>query len=304
MKRQVLGGVMDAPRIALGCWRTAKLSQEEMTRLLETALDEGVDFFDTADIYGGGKSEELLGAAINALGVREKVTVQTKCAIHDGIYDFSYGHIISSVEKSLKRLNMDYIDVLLLHRPDTLMEPEEVAEAFDRLQSSGKVREFGVSNQSPQQMALLERWLRQRLLANQLQFSLTNSSMIDCGINVNMEYEPAVNRDGGVLEYCRLHDITIQAWSPLQYGIFEGTFLDNGEKFPELNACLAKYAAEKGVTKAAVAFAWILRHPAKIQVIAGTTDGTHLREVCRGADVSLTRAEWYELYKSAGNRLP
>lgn len=298
-----MGSDITASAIVMGCWRYGEIDVETAKKLTQTAVECGIDFFDTADIYAGGKAEELLGEAVRQLGIRDKIMLQTKCGIRPGMFDFSKEHIISSVENSLKRLKTDYIDVLLLHRPDTLVEPEEVAEAFDELKASGKVRHFGVSNQNPFQMELLKTALNVDIVADQLQFSLTNSSMIDAGLNVNMEHDPALMRDGGVLEYCRIKGITIQAWSPLQYGVFKGTFLDN-ELFPELNKTLDNMALEKGVSKAAIAFAWILRHPAKMQVIAGTTKPERLREICRASDVELSRAEWYELYTSAGNWLP
>jgi len=304
MKKILIGGCFEASEISLGCWRSSNLEDKQAERLIATAVEEGIDFFDNADIYGGGKSEEILGKAVKALGIRDKILIQTKCGIRSGRYDFSKDHILEAVDGSLKRLGTDYVDVLLLHRPDTLMEPEEVAEAFDTLYKKDKVRYFGVSNFNPMQIELLQKYLPYKIAANQLQLSLTNSSMIDAGINVNMETIPAIDRDGGVLDYCRLKDITIQAWSPLQYGVFEGTFIDNDEKFPELNNKLQDFAEAKGVTKAAVACAWILRHPAKIQVIAGTTDPAHLTEVCRAADIHISHEEWYELYRAAGNKIP
>lgn len=304
MKNILIGGCFEASEIALGCWRAANLETAEAERLLNTAIEEGINLFDNADIYGGGKAEEVFGKSVKALGIRDKILIQTKCGIRSGFYDFSKAHIMEAVEGSLKRLGTDYIDILLLHRPDTLMEPEEVAEAFKMLYEKGKVKYFGVSNQNPMQIELLQKYLPYKIVANQLQLSLTNSSMIDAGFNVNMEINPALDRDGGVLEYCRLNDITIQAWSPLQYGVFEGTFIDNDEKFPELNNKLLDFADAKGITKAAVAFAWILRHPAKIQVIAGTTSSEHLTEICKASDITLSREEWYELYRAAGNRLP
>ncbi|NLP48654.1 MAG: aldo/keto reductase family oxidoreductase [Clostridiales bacterium] len=304
MKQIKIGGLFEASEIALGSWRIAGLEADEAERLLATAVEAGINLFDNADIYGGGAAEEVFGAAVKALGIREKILVQTKCGIRSGYYDFSKEHILNSVDGSLKRLGMDHIDVLLLHRPDTLMEPEEVAEAFDVLHEAGKVRYFGVSNQNPRQMELLQSFIGHKLVTNQLQLSLTNSSMIDTGFNVNMEINPALDRDGGVLEYCRLKGITIQAWSPLQYGVFEGTFIDNEEMFASFNAKLQEFADLKGVEKTAIAFAWILRHPAKIQAIAGTTNPERLSELCKGADVDLNREEWYELYRAAGNKLP
>ena len=304
MKKILIGGSVEASEISLGCWRTSNLEPSQAEKLLSTAIEEGITLFDNADIYGGGKSEEVFGKSVKALGVRDKILIQTKCGIRSGLYDFSKSHILEAVDGSLKRLGTEYVDVLLLHRPDTLMNPEEVAQAFEQLYNTGKVKNFGVSNQNPMQMELLQKYIPYKLVANQLQFSLTNSSMIDAGFNVNMEVNPALDRDGGVLEYCRLKDITIQAWSPLQYGVFEGTFIDNEEKFASFNAKLQAFADAKGVTKSAIAFAWILRHPAKIQPIAGTTSSEHLVELCRATDVALTREEWYELYRAAGKKLP
>lgn len=295
---------MTVSQIALGCMRISDLGKKEIRNLVETALEEGINFFDHADIYGGGNSESLFADAMEMNpSFREKIFLQSKCGIRTGRYDFSKEYILFSVEGSLKRLKTDYLDLLLLHRPDTLMEPEEVAEAFEILHESGKVRYFGVSNHNPMQIELLQKYLSQKLVVNQLQFSITNTTMIDCGINVNMENEGAVNRDGSVLEYCRLKDITIQPWSPFQYGFFEGVFLGN-PKFPELNQTLDTLSAQKGITSTGMAIAWILRHPAKMQPIVGTTNPSRLREICRGGEISLSREEWYEIYRAAGNRLP
>lgn len=218
-------GEIKASAIALGCMRIADKSVKEVAELINTALEEGINFFDHADIYGGGKSEEVFAEAIDMKpSIREKIIIQTKCGIRKGYYDFSKEHILKSVDGSLKRLKTDYIDVLLLHRPDTLMEPEEVAEAFSILHSSGKVRNFGVSNFNPMQIELLSKYLNQKLIINQLQFSIMHTGMIDSGFNVNMKVDQSIDRDGSVLEYCRLKNITIQAWSPFQYGFFEGTF--------------------------------------------------------------------------------
>jgi len=297
-------GKINASAIALGCMRIAGMPVNEVAELIDTALAEGINFFDHADIYGGGKCEEIFAEAVNMRpSIREKFIIQTKCGIRQGFYDFSKEHILNAVEGSLKRLKTDYIDVLLLHRPDTLMEPEEVAEAFDALHSSGKVRYFGVSNQNPMQIELLSKYLNQEILIDQLQLSLTNTGMIDSGLNVNMKNEPSIDRDGSILEYCRLKGITIQAWSPFQYGFFEGVFLNNN-KFPELNRKIDEIAEKKGVTNTAIAIAWILRHPAKIQAIVGTTNSKRLKDICKAPEVELTRQEWYELYRAAGNKLP
>lgn len=290
--------------IALGCMRIAKLPTQEAATLLNTALDAGINFFDHADIYGGGKSEEKFAEALGMNPtVREKLLIQSKCGIRQGFFDFSKEHILAAVDGSLQRLQTDYLDVLLLHRPDALVEPEEVAEAFTRLEESGKVRYFGVSNQNPMQIELLQKFVKQKLLFNQLQLSITNTGMIDAGLNVNMAIDASVNRDGSILDYCRLHEITIQPWSPFQYGFFEGVFLDN-PKFPELNKAIDALAAEKGVTNTTIAIAWLLRHPAHMQPIIGTTNPGRVKESCQAANITLTRQEWYAIYRAAGNKLP
>ncbi|MBU3190926.1 aldo/keto reductase [Clostridium bowmanii] len=303
-KNYIANGEINASEIALGCMRINNLSNIEASKLISTALDEGINFFDHADIYGGGKSEEVFAEAFDANHItREKIIIQSKCGIRDGYFDFSKEHILNSVEHSLKRLKMDYLDILLLHRPDTLMEPEEVAEAFSKLHSSGKVKYFGVCNQNPMQIELLNKYLNNKIIINQLQLSITNTGMIDSGLNVNMQIDPSIDRDGSILEYCRLKDITIQAWSPFQFGFFEGVFLNN-DKYPELNNKINEIAATKGVTNSAIAIAWILRHPAKIQPLVGTTNSKRLVDICKATQVELTRQEWYEIYRAAGNKLP
>ena len=290
------------PTIAVGCMRISDKTEKEVSQFVDTALSNGANFFDHADIYGGGKSEEVFGKAIASLD-REKLLIQTKCGIRKGFFDFSYDHIINSVDGSLRRLGTDYIDVLLLHRPDALMEPQEVARAFDYLKNSGKVRYFGVSNQNPHQMALLQNSLNVPICANQLQFGVMHTPMIDFGVNVNMQNDAGVNRDAGNIEYCRLNNITIQPWSPMQHGFFKGCFIDN-EKFPELNETLKRIGEKYGVSKTTIAFSWILRHPAKMQPVTGTTNLTRLKDCIKSTEINITREEWYEIYRSAGNVLP
>lgn len=184
--------------VALGCMRIAQLERSDLCRLLGAAIDAGINLFDHADIYGGGRCEEVFGEALQALPAkREDLLLQTKCGIRDGFFDFSKKHILASVDGSLARLRTDYLDLLLLHRPDALVEPDEVAAAFDELHAAGKVRGFGVSNQNPAQLELLRRHVRQPLLANQLQLSVAHTGMIDSGINVNMTTPGAHDRDGG-----------------------------------------------------------------------------------------------------------
>ncbi len=296
---------LKVPTIAVGCMRINSLSQKEAADFLNTAIENGANFFDHADIYGGsGKCEEIFSQALNMTpSVREKIFIQTKCGISDGMFDFSKEHITSSVEGSLKRLKTDYLDVLLLHRPDALAEPEEITEAFFTLFKEGKVRHFGVSNQTPYQIQLLEKYLDMPIVANQLQLSITNSSMIKSGLNVNMEIDESVDRDGGVLDFCRLKDITIQPWSPFQFGFFKGCFIDH-PAFPNLNQKLAEIGEKHGVSKTTVAMAWLLRHPAKFQPITGTMNKERLLDCIKASEIRLSRKEWYDIFKSDGNKLP
>nr|MBO2482373.1 aldo/keto reductase [Bacillaceae bacterium] len=305
MKTMKLGkSDLTVSNISLGCMRMYKLSLKEAEDVVRTALELGITFFDHADIYGEGRSEEIFAEAVGMNpSVREKIFIQTKTGIRKGYYDFSKEHILQSVDRSLKRLKTDYIDVLLLHRPDALVEPEEVAEAFALLKESGKVRWFGVSNHTPMQIELLKKYVKEALIVNQLQFSVMHTNMIDAGIQMNTLFENSVDRTGYVLDYCRLHDITIQAWSPFQFGFFEGVFVDN-DRFPELNAKLAEVGEKYGLTKTGAAIAWILRHPAKIQPIVGTMNIQRLKEIAQASEVKITREEWYAIYRAAGNRLP
>ena len=295
---------LNVSNIALGCMRLSSLSKQEASYVIHNALDLGVNFFDHADIYGDGESESIFSEAINITpALREKMVIQTKTGIRKGYFDFSKAHILDSVDESLKRLKTDYIDVLLLHRPDALVEPEEVAEAFSTLKESGKVRHFGVSNHSPLQIELLKKYVEQDLIANQLQFSIMFTGMIDAGLNVNMQHSPATDRDGGILDYSRLNDMTIQAWSPFHYGFFGGIFVDHPD-FPMLNAKLEEIANRYGVTKSAIAIAWIIRHPAHMQTIVGTMTPDRLRDISKASELLITRKEWYDIYQAAGNELP
>jgi len=184
------------------------------------------------------------------------------------------------------------------------MEPDEIAEAFEELHSSGKVRYFGVSNHNPAQIELLQKYISQRLVVNQFQFSIAHTPIIDSGIALNMNIEQSVNRDSSILEYCRINDITMQAWSPFQNGFFDGPFLGDLEKFPELNKVINNIAEKYGVTDTAVAVGWITRHPANIQVVLGTTSTQRMTDACKGSEIPLTREEWYQIYKAAGNIVP
>ncbi|MDR1465242.1 MAG: aldo/keto reductase [Oscillospiraceae bacterium] len=295
---------LQVPTVAVGCMRLNRLSAAEAETFLRTAISLGANFFDHADIYGGGACESLFAQALHYnADQRETLLIQSKCGIRQGRYDFSKEHILAAVDDSLARLRTDYLDVLLLHRPDALMEPEEVAEAFCVLRENGKVRHFGVSNQNPMQIRLLQKHLGVPIAANQLQLSVTNANMIEQGQHVNMTDAAAVNRDGSVLDFCRLEDITIQPWSPFQYGFFEGVFLDN-PKFPELNQAISEVAAAHGVTNTAIAVAWLLRHPANMQPVTGTMNIGRLRDCVAAADVRLSREEWYQIFRAAGHTLP
>ncbi|MDR2464703.1 MAG: aldo/keto reductase [Streptococcaceae bacterium] len=295
---------LEASQIVLGCMRINEAGKNPVN-VIETAVSGGINLFDHADIYGGGECESIFADALKKSSVkREDILIQTKCGIVPGrMFDFSKEHILESVEGSLKRLNTDYVDMLLLHRPDTLVEPSEVAEAFEKLEKEGKVRAFGVSNQNPMQIELLKTAVKTPLVANQLQFGLKHTGMIDAGLNVNMLDAASVDRDGQILEYSRIHNMTIQAWSPYQYGFFEGIFIGN-EKFPELNKALEEMAEKYKTTVTGISTAWISRHPANIQTIIGTMTPMRIEEVTKASDVILSREDWYALYLAAGNILP
>ncbi len=303
----IVNGPQNASAIIMGCMRMPALSVADAAAMVRTAAEEGINFFDHATCYGNGEAETRFGDAFPLTGLRrEDVYLQSKCGLHFDRkeFDWSRQDILTGAEESLKRLKTDYLDVLLLHRPDLLYDPEEVAEAFDALHSRGKVRYFGVSNVTPGQLALLKKYVKQPLVINQLQFSLDQSQLIDPGLYLNnLTTERSVDRDNGVLDYCRLHDMTVQAWSPLQIGMFKGCFVDHPD-FPELNAVLGKLGEKYGVPRTAIAIAWILRHPARMQAIAGTMNPQHLRDICAASKVTLTHHEWYELYLASGKFLP
>ncbi len=302
---------LEVSNVVMGCMHLTELSKADARMLTETALGQGINFFDHADKYDGGKCEALFADAIEMNDdKREKMILQSKCGIVEcdngewQYYDFSRKHILESVKGSLRRLRTDYLDVLLLHRPDALMQPDEIAEAFDYLHSKGMVRYFGVSNQNPMQMQLIQKSVRQKLTFNQLQLSIVHTPMIDAGMSVNMKLEQSTDRDGNILEYCRLNDVTVQAWSPFQKGFFEGPFLGDMENYAQLNTVIDRLAKKYSVTNTAIAVAWITCHPANMQVITGTTKPERLTHCCAGSQVPLTKQEWYELYMAAGNMIP
>lgn len=306
MKTMKLGkSSLQVPVIGLGCMRITELDNKQTQSYLQKCLELGVNFFDHADIYGRGECERQFAEALPMTpAVREKLILQSKCGICPGVmYDFSKEHILRSVDDILKRLHTEYLDVLLLHRPDALMEPEEVAAAFDELEDSGKVRFFGVSNHKPSQIKLLKKCVKQDILADQLQLSIPFSNMVANGLEVNMLSEGSADRDGSILDYCRLEDITIQAWSPFQAGNGKGIFVDS-DAYPKLNQMLEELGRKYDVSKNTIASAWILRHPAKIQLIAGTMSESRMEEIAKAAEITLTREEWYGLYLAAGHILP
>ncbi|KRL55857.1 aldo/keto reductase [Furfurilactobacillus rossiae] len=317
MKQRNIGGTdFKASAVALGIMRMEALSADDAAKTLDSAFDAGINYIDSADIYGMGNSEKVFKQALAKSSVkRDQLYIQSKGGIifdparsHGSFvfgqrYDFSKQHLIESVDGILERMGIDYLDAFLLHRPDPLMEPDEVAAAFDELQASGKVRHFGVSNFNPEQIEMLQAATSQRLLINQLQFSIMHSGMIDEGLHVNMTDDRSVMHDGGLLEYSRRKHMTVQTWSPFQYGFFDGTFINN-DKFKELNDKLQELAEKYDVSKNAIATAWILRHPANMQVLLGTMTPAHIIDSARGADIDLTKQEWYDVYFAAGNDLP
>jgi len=303
------GTDLTVPNVVLGLMRIQDKTDEEIRTLVGTALDHGIDFFDHADVYGSsvhGCERRFAEAMRLTPAEREKVVLQSKCGIVPAgpYFDFSAEHILRSVEGSLDALGTDHLDLLLLHRPDSLVEPEEVAAAFDELHAAGKVKAFGVSNHTPGQIELLRRYVRQPIVANQVQLSITHAPLVAQGIAPNMQaLDQSVVRDNGTLDYCRLHDITLQAWSPLQAGFFTGPFLGS-PRYPELNAVVDRLAEQYAVTPLAIATAWITRHPARMQVVLGTTTPSRVVEAAAGSQIPLTRAEWYELFAAAGYTVP
>ena len=303
----VKNGPQNVSAIIQGCMRMPALSKQEAAKVIRTAYDSGINFFDHATCYGNGEVEERFAQAFPLTGIRrEDVYIQSKCGLcfDRNEFDWTKENILASVDDSLRRLQVDYLDALLLHRPDVLYDPEEVAEAFDTLEKAGKVRIFGVSNLMPMQIELLKKYVKQPLVFNQVQLSLEQSQLIDQALYMNNKTTDfSVDRDGSALDYCRLKDITIQAWSPLQFGMFGGSFIDHPD-FPELNKALAEIGAREGVSKAAVAIAWILRHPAKMQAIIGSMNPAHIQDTCDAAKITLSHHDWYALYLASGKFLP
>ncbi|WP_328810169.1 aldo/keto reductase [Rhodococcus sp. NBC_00294] len=308
MKTYELPGTdLRASSVVLGLMRIETLSDEEIRTLVGTARDAGVSVFDHADIYGSDRHacERRFGDAVSFASDRDDVIVQSKVGIREGFYDFSSDHILTTVDESLAALRTDHLDVLLLHRPDTLVEPAEVAAAFDTLHTAGKVRHFGVSNHTPGQIEVLKTEVRQPLIVNQVQLSITHAPLVAAGLAANIAgLEQSVDRDNGLLDHARLNGVTLQAWSPFQKGTSDGVFLGDRENYPELDDALRELASQFGTTPTAIATAWITRHPANIQVVLGTTNPGRVREAAAGSDVVLSREQWYRLFRAAGHTLP
>lgn len=298
---------VEISEVVLGLMRISEMTVDQVEELIESALAVGINAFDIADCYGHGECERILGEVLKRRpDLREKMWIQSKCGIRmeDFTYfDFSKEHILEAVDGILERLGVDYIDSLLLHRPDALMEPEEIAEAFDILKAQGKVIDFGVSNQNLMMMELIKKDVKQPLVANQLQLSAAFTPSFDAGFHVNMKQDAGIVRDSSIFEYCRLNDVVIQAWSVLQFDYFGGVFLGS-EKYPELNRVLERLAEKYQVTPSAIAIAWVLRYPAQMQAVIGTKKSERVAQAAKAADIVLTRKEWYEIYLAAGNDLP
>ena len=295
---------MNKKTIALGCMRLGKLSIEEAEKLILFAVENNIKLFDHADIYGNRKCEMIFGEVLKRNpSIREKIIIQSKCGICKGYYDLSKEHIIKQVEESIRLLNCGYLDILLLHRPDALVDYQEVNEAFNYLYDKGLVKSFGVSNMNPMQIELYNKYLDHKVEHNQVQFSIVHSHMISEGLFVNMSETEASNRSGNMLEYAMLKDIKLQAWSSLMASWDDGSFIDN-PKYEKLNNKLSILAEKYKATKNAIAVSWILRHPSNIIPIVGTTSVNHLSEIIKSLDINLTREEWYSLYLSSNHILP
>ena len=313
MEKIKLGGSsLEASRIVLGCMRIADMEDRALAKHINRAIELGINLFDHADIYGDGECERKFSKVLTSEVNREDILLQSKCGIRhagdsnrkeDQYYDLSKDYILDSVDGILERFGTDYLDLLMLHRPDALMEPGEIAEAFDRLHDSGKVKHFGLSNFHTTQFDFVQKHTDHKLVTNQVQFGVGAPHMINSRMQANTPFEGAGDRDGGLLEHSRLNDVTLQAWSPFHYGYFEGIIMDD-PKYRTLNDVLEDIGHSHGLTKNAVAVAWILRHPANMQTIIGTTNTSRLGDIAKAGNVTLTREEWYRIYKAAGHMLP
>lgn len=311
-------------QLVLGCmsfgggWNSQGITNTHIAdaeKAVDAALSIGITMFDHADIYAQGRAEETFGAILKRRSsLREQIVIQSKCGIRfgDGVlpgrFDFSKSHILESVDGILQRLGVEYLDILLLHRPDPLAEPDEVAEAFGQLKASGKVRYFGVSNMDVAQIRFLQRSLPDQLCVNQLEMSLAHLHFLDQTVHVNQNAGVSVNFGPGLMEYCQEHAIQLQAWGPLAQGRFTGRALDGEPDIIRATAELVqRMAAEKGTTPEAIVLAWLMRHPAMIQPVIGTINSARIL-ACNAAEQqaqAMTREEWYTLYVSArGTPMP
>ncbi|ATB27609.1 aldo/keto reductase [Melittangium boletus DSM 14713] len=299
-----------------GEWNTSPPTGEHVKRaheVVDAALSLGINLFDHADIYTMGKSEQVFGQVLKERpGLRERILLQSKCGIRfadesaPGRYDFSQAHIEGSVDGILSRLGVEFLDLLLLHRPDPLMEPEEVAASFRRLKASGKVRHFGVSNMSAGQLKLLRAFCDEPLVVNQLEMSLEKIDWLDTGVHVNQAAGARSGFPEGTLEHCRLEHIQIQAWGPLAQGLYSGRSLEGQpESVRNTAALVGRLAEAKQTTREAIVLAWLMKHPAAIQPVIGSTDPRRIAACADAERIQLTREEWFSLYVSSrGARLP
>ncbi|MMZ62368.1 Oxidoreductase YdhF [compost metagenome] len=238
--------------------------------------------------------------------LREKIILQSKCGIrfaegnNPHFFDFSEEHILSSVDGILERLGIEYLDILLLHRPDALVDPEEVASAIQKLKTSGKVNHFGVSNMNHGQIKLLQAYSGEPFIVNQLEMSLLKIGFLETGIHVNQEAAKNNIFPDGTLEYCRLEHIQLQSWGPLARGLYSGASLEGqSESVTQTARLVQRMAKEKGTTSEAIVLAWLMTHPAGIQPVIGTINPSRIRACKDAATLRLTREEWYALYISS-----
>jgi predicted oxidoreductase len=311
-------------RVVFGCmgiggdWNQEPLTKNDYITAeaaVEAALSIGITMFDHADIYKMGKSESVFGQILkNRPDLRDQIVLQSKCGIRmaDGVfparYDFSKNHIVTAVDGILARLGVEHIDVLLLHRPDPLMEPDEVAEAFNVLRSSGKVRHLGVSNMTAAQIRFLQRSIPEPLVVNQLEMSLARTDWLDQGILVNQKEGAKVNFADGLMEHCQMENLQIQAWGPLAQGVYSGRSLDGATDAVKQTAALVQQMAnDKETTPEAIVLGWLMKHPAYIQPVIGTSSAERVlacKDAVRQSQL-MSREEWYGLYESSrGHRVP
>jgi predicted oxidoreductase len=309
---------LNVARLAVGCMglggglapdtQLTADHERQARELLDAAEEIGANFFDHADIYGRGRSEEVFGRVLKQRpSLRDRIVIQSKCGIRwadeppgtPQRFDFSRDHILESVDGILRRLSTDRLDILLLHRPDALWEGEEIAEAFQKLHHSGKVRYFGVSNQNRFQMEYLQSFLLDPLVANQVEMSLLHNGFVEAGISFNQNSPRYPDGWEGTMEYCRMSGVLLQAWSPLAQGVLMGNVDGQPENIRRTAALVQQYAQQHETTPEALLLAWLLRHPAKIQPVLGTSRPGRLRACAKALSVSLSREEWYSLFAAA-----